>query len=1011
MRPLLLLALAGCPKTEPEPEVEPSPLLDVDETGSWQIEGLSDTVHVVYTEGGIPHIYGASEADVAAVHGFIAARDRFLQIDLARRLGQATLSELVGDAALETDIEAAQSGVRVVTDNVMAALTDEQVLAFEGYARGVNAWMAAVQDGSVEPPSEYATLAPLLGHAEVSDMLDPFDARDVAAVVTTFVLQAGFSDREVGWTRAVSQLDGLYDDAALGDLRQAGVWDDVWNRVDPIHGTTSVPVSGRRSAMPALPPLPVVPSLPDSLLARAEARSLAREKRWHHDTDGGWGSNAWAVMGSANPDGLSMLAGDGHLDLSSPSIVWSVSMDTTHLGGEGGTHVYGVTSPGLPTIAAGTNGRVAWSSTQPFADINDQYREEIELDADGAPVRHRFQGDWLPLQSVDDTFVVQDVALLGSTGRTETWTRYVLSDGRLLVDIEGREVNASYTPAAGETVVNMSGTRLVPEDTDGDGVITGLSFDFTGLDEQTLTPFFEVNKAQTVEDFAEVLTHTAALSQNFVVSDATGSVMYTQFQAMPCRGYLDRDADGSFAPGANPRFVLDGTRYGGFTIPFTSEGRLDFDATEPERCVIAPQDYPSVIDPAQGFVLSANNDPSGLSLDSNVENDAIYIGGPWEDDYRAHRIETLLTELVDAGESTVATMAETQADHRSALGAQFVPLFLEAIEYARDLDENTEFGEAIAPSDGRILDAYRLNQDVFDEVESRLTAWQAADYDTPSGVDTSYDPIQPGDEANAVATMIFNAWLPRYSNWIIADERFPGSLLSTITGATGRTRVMTILHDGRGEPGLASYNPNTGESAFFDRLGTPEVETSREGMLLMMLDAVTFLSSESTEPGKGGFGTDDMDQWLWGLRHWAHFPSLLGSALGSDGALGPIAASFDINARDVPIADDIGSGDPRRDIPGWPRHGDALNIDSGNPGWSGTHWDYDFGPSFRMVIGLGEGTVTGQNILPGGQSAILDDPHYSDQVPLWLANEALAIHWTVDDVAAAGIERHVFQAP
>lgn len=1004
MRPALLLAALALVSCKKEEEREPSPLLDVPQSEQFAIEGLSADGHVVFDDAGVPHVYGASDEDAAAIHGFIAAQQRFLQIDLGRRLGRGTLTELVGDLALDADVEAVQGGVRVMTEKVIAAATPEQLAAFEAYARGVNAWIALVQAGDLDAPSEYETLAPLLGYAEPGDMLSPMEAADIAGVITFFTLTAGFDDREVGWTRAVSQLDGLYDGAALGELRQAGVWDDVWNRVDPVHGTVSAPDWEQGSARRSRPARPSVPHLPATLFDRAEARRAERERRWHHDPEEGWGSNAWAVGGSGTPDGGAVLAGDGHLDLSSPSIVWAVSVDSTHLAEDGGTHTYGVTSPGLPMVAAGTNGSVAWSSTQPFADINDQFAEQIRLGDDGLPAEHLFQGSWQSLSQVDDEYVIRSVPLVGSVGRTEVLPRFVLSDGRLLIDIEGVEVGADYEPAEGEAVVNLSGDWIVPGDTDGDGIITGLSMDFTGLDERTLTGFFAVAGAETVDDFADILTYTAALSQNFIAADRNGSVLFTQFQAMPCRDDLARDADGSFADGANPRFVLDGTQYGGFTIPFTEDGRLDFD--HPDHCVIRPEDYPSSIDPAQGFVLSANNDPAGLSLDSDLENDSVYIGGPWEDDYRAVRIEELLGDLHDAGEATLDTMADVQADHRSGLGAEYAPLLVQAIADARDLALS---GGALDVYEAQIVDAYTADADRFDAVAERLSAWGSSGYDTPSGVETAYSRVEDGDLDNAVATMIFNAWLPRYANWVIGDEPFPGSLLSTITGATGRTRVLHILHTE--DVGLASYNAETGESAFFDRLGTERVETSNEGMLLSLTAALDFLESEPTGPGQGGFGTTDMDAWIWGLRHWAHFPSLLGQALGSDGALGALVSNFDINAEDVPVADGLAAGDPRADLPGWPRHGDALNIDSGNPGWSGTRFDYDFGPSFRLVIALHpDGTVSGQNVLPGGQSGLTNDAHYADQVPYWLANEALPVHWTVDEVVAAGVERYRFVA-
>ena len=50
----------------------------------------------------------------------------------------------------------------------------------------------------------------------------------------------------------------------------------------------------------------------------------------------------------------------------------------------------------------------------------------------------------------------------------------------------------------------------------------------------------------------------------------------------------------------------------------------------------------------------------------------------------------------------------------------------------------------------------------------------------------------------------------------------------------------------------------------------------------------------STGDGLGGFGTDDMNEWRWGMRHMARFESVLAEFLGSDGAFGALTAGFAI---------------------------------------------------------------------------------------------------------------------
>ena len=65
----------------------------------------------------------------------------------------------------------------------------------------------------------------------------------------------------------------------------------------------------------------------------------------------------------------------------------------------------------------------------------------------------------------------------------------------------------------------------------------------------------------------------------------------------------------------------------------------------------------------------------------------------------------------------------------------------------------------------------------------------------------------------------------------------------------------------------------------------------------------------------------------------------------------------------------------------------------------------------RMVISLSPNGVWGQNIIPGGQSALTDSVHFDDQVRLWLANEALPMRFHLTDVVAGASSRQTFLGP
>ena len=171
---------------------------------------------------------------------------------------------------------------------------------------------------------------------------------------------------------------------------------------------------------------------------------------------------------------------------------------------------------------------------------------------------------------------------------------------------------------------------------------------------------------------------------------------------------------------------------------------------------------------------------------------------------------------------------------------------------------------------------YRADATRFAEVEDRLSAWMDGGFMARSGVVTSYHTPATDDGADAVATTIFNAWKGWLEHRALDDEAI-GRVWRT-SGNTSRIRTLRLMFDGRGADnpeGLASWNPDTEESAYWDELDSENIEISHEVVLASLTDALDFLESEPTAPGEGGFGSSDMNDWLWGLRHTVRFESVL----------------------------------------------------------------------------------------------------------------------------------------
>jgi penicillin amidase len=983
-------------------------ILGVPETGSFKLAGLSAPVQVVRTEGSTPHLYAESREDLARVLGLVQARDRFFFMDLQRRLGLGTLSALLGAAGLERDLESRGTGMAFVTDKMVSHLSPAFRAYLEAFAAGVNAYIEGVRNGTELPPTE-AQFAGLLGFDSPADMLEPFTVRDVVALVTVFMYNTNFETDDLGRTAAARRLETQFAGKTDEALRTAGFLAEFWDDITPLFpGTNSTPgfaddkaADRAPSAGPRRPSHALAQHLPKDLLERLHARLDSRMQSLGRDRDAGFGSNLWGVAGTHTKDGAALFANDGHLELSVPPLGYGAALDTRVFGG-GDIHQLGGWLGNFPVMVGGTNGNVAWGGVNPVIDISDFYREVITLDANGRPAFSQFQGASQPLVASDETFVVADIALLDSVGRTETWTRWTTFDGRWLIGIEGRPANGVADAGPGETVVTMLGDLIVPADIDGDGVIEGISFDYVALD-ATRWPeaLFEVGLGDSVEDVREATRGYVGAALFTGAADKSGSILYSSYQAVPCRGYLPRE-DGRFADGADPTMILDGTRYGGFTIPTDADGKSDEGpgATDPYRCVIGHDTMPYVIDPPSGFIYNANNDPAGLMDDGDERNDLHYIGGPWG----SVRGDTIHRDLVEATarKATLDDMKATQANIDSRLGELFVPQMVASVAYAKGLSGT------LGADDARIRSRYEGHAAALDEAVARLEAWGARGFVAHGGVETFYAAPTADERKDAVATMIFNAAYRRLLALVYDDEGFSAERWGREARSVNLIRYFAGR--GAGNPGgLASWNAATGESVFFDVVGTPEVERGDELVVRALVEALDFLASAPSAPGVGGFGTTDMDAWLWGLRHTVRFESILNAYVGGSAALSIITDMFSISTERIPLADGLAPGDPRLDLKWFPRGGDQWSVDASNPGLSGTDFTYGFGPAMRIVYALKDGAVEGGFVLPGGQSALTDSPYFDDQTRLWLGNRYQPMHFAPADVAAHAIGREVYR--
>jgi penicillin amidase len=93
-------------------------------SGTVRIPGLSAPVTVIRDKTGIPHVTAANSADLFKAQGYVVAQDRLWQMDFYRRVGAGRLSEVLGNATLDTDRFVRTVGWRRAAQKELYALPD-----------------------------------------------------------------------------------------------------------------------------------------------------------------------------------------------------------------------------------------------------------------------------------------------------------------------------------------------------------------------------------------------------------------------------------------------------------------------------------------------------------------------------------------------------------------------------------------------------------------------------------------------------------------------------------------------------------------------------------------------------------------------------------------------------------------------------------------------------------------------------------------------------------------------
>jgi penicillin G amidase len=404
-----------------------------------------------------------------------------------------------------------------------------------------------------------------------------------------------------------------------------------------------------------------------------------------------------------------------------------------------------------------------------------------------------------------------------------------------------------------------------------------------------------------------------------------------------------------------------------FVLPGNGDG--DWLADHP----LSPRVVPHAIDPAAGYLVTANADPVGATFDGLplnqgvVDGEPLYAGISYDSGLREERITRLIQPFAGAAAGmTLDDMAAIQHDTHSSVGEKLTPAILAALA---QLDHPGTTPPDLLPYLAALPagDLVRLTT-----ARQLLARWTFA---TPAAADAP--------TVDSAATAIFNTWMHFFIERALKDEL---DAVDFDVWRLGDHQLVRIVHAMLTDPRSFVTSPATQQPILCDNYGAAGPDDSCTKVILQaMVDTMTHLESAQ------GFGTADPGAWQWGKLH-----RLTITPLYPDPAL------------NLPAPTDP---DPTGFGYGFPRAGDNFAVNRSDAGWA----DLDFsrladGPAQRFLAEARSGQpITVSWSLPGGVIYDPRSPHYRDLLDTYyLPNKHFAAPYSLDQIVAAGESRWVF---
>ncbi|MBL7128496.1 MAG: penicillin acylase family protein [Ignavibacteria bacterium] len=461
------------------------------ESGNIKVEGISKNVNIYKDKFGVPHIEAENENDLYYSLGYIHAQDRLWQMDMARRVAEGRLSEILGNDALVYDKLFRTIGIYKTAYQLFENVSPKSRELLQNYSNGVNYF---IETHSKILPLEF----------DVLDYKPDYWKPEHSLMIV----------RLMGWELNLS----WYTEYMFGEivnkygLSKAQDFFPSYPEDAPYIIKTQTETNEKNlhktSDTTKQPPRTVIENNYKDLtiLGSDFFNDLINFRKFIGIPGTHIGSNAWVISGKKSETGKPILANDPHLALQVPSKWYEVELINKNIN----MSVSGFSIPGAPGIVIGHNNIISWGITNLMNDDSDFY---ILDKSAGSSNKYIYNNIHYNLDSTVESIKIKNEV-----------DEYVFT---------------TYQTIIGPVISDIEKTGFISEQRFTNIENKILTFRWTGFDVSDETEsIYNVNYSKNWDDFKNALKNFGLPASNFVYADTAGNIGYHVAGKIPLRKSL-----------------------------------------------------------------------------------------------------------------------------------------------------------------------------------------------------------------------------------------------------------------------------------------------------------------------------------------------------------------------------------------------------------------------------------------------------------------------------------------